>query len=412
MTIGLANWSNNFAFSAASLHHPQSVEELQEIVARSARVKAVGTRHSFSPIADSPDGTLVELSGFAPNIAIDATTMTASVSAGTSYGVLADELERQGYALANMASLPHISVIGGTATGTHGSSDRTGILSTAITALELVLADGSLVTVDRSNPHLAAMAVGLGAFGVVTRVHLEIEPSYQMRQDAYLGAPWDTVLSSLDEIMASAYSVNLGGNFGQQNLRQILQKVRLDDNPPDAPPEFFGGTWTPDSELPPRPHVFPRGGLAGPWSERLPHFRLDGEPSMGGDELQSEYFVPREHGVAALEALRSMGGQIDAHLWGTEIRTTAADDLWMSPAYQRDTLCIGFTWKRHLEEVPALLPHVEAALEPFATRPHLGKLFHMSDLDDRFPRLSDFLNLAERYDPDGKFWNPFLDRLT
>lgn len=411
MAIQLNNWSDNFSFSANSVHQPRSVEEVQEIVARSPQVKAVGTRHSFSPVADSSDGVLVDLSELAPAITIDRRAMTASVSAGTSYGVLADELERHGFGLANMASLPHISVGGGTATGTHGSSDRTGILSTAISALELVTADGSLITVDRTNPDLAAMAVGLGAFGIVTRVHLDIEPSYQMRQDVYLGAPWATVLSSFDEIMASAYSVNLGGKFGDPNLRQILQKVRLDDNPPDAPLVYFGGTWTADSELPPRDHVFPRGGIVGPWSQRLPHFKLEGPPSMGGDELQSEYFVPREHGVAAIEALIAMGERIDAHLWGTEIRTTVADDLWLSPAYQRDTLCIGFTWRRHLQEVPLLLPDVEAALEPFSPRPHWGKLFHMPDLHTRFSRLSDFVNLAERYDPDGKFWNPFLDRL-
>lgn len=411
MSIGLANWSENFMFSAASVHHPRSVEELQELVGRSSHVKAIGTRHSFSTVADSPDGVLIDLSGLAPGTRIDQSTMTVSVSAGTSYGVLADDLERRGYGLANMASLPHISVAGGTATGTHGSSDRTGILATSIAALELVTADGSLVTVDRSNPDLAAIAVGLGAFGVVTRVHLDIEPSYEMRQDAYLGAPWETVLASFDEIMASAYSVNVGARFGPEDVRQILLKVRMDDNPDPAPAERFGGTWTADSELPPRPNVFPRGGVVGPWSERLPHFRLESPPSMGGDELQSEYFVPREHGVAALEALRGMGQRIDAHLWGTEIRTTVADDLWISPAYQRDTLCIGFTWKRHLKEVTALLPQLEEALEPFSPRPHWGKLFHMTDLNDRFSKLSDFVNLAERYDPDGKFWNPFLDRL-
>ncbi|MEM9651582.1 MAG: D-arabinono-1,4-lactone oxidase [Actinomycetota bacterium] len=411
MPTDRANWSDNFTFAAASFHQPRSVAEVQGIVARSDRVKAVGTRHSFVPVADSPGGALVDLSLLAPEVTITPDGRTASVTAGTSYGVLAQELERWGYALSNMASLPHISVGGGTATGTHGSSDRTGILATAISALELVTADGSLITVDRSDPDLAAMAVGLGAFGIMTRVHLDVEPSYRMRQDAYLNAPWDTVLASLDDVMASAYSVNLGGIFGTDTLRQILQKVRLDEDPPDAPPVFFGGTWTPDEELPPRPDAFPRGGIAGPWHERLPHFRPEGAPSLGGDELQSEYFVDRADGPAALEALRAIGHLIDPHLWGTEIRTTIADDLWLSPAYGRDTLCIGFTWRRHLTEVPALLPTVEEALLPFEVRPHWGKLFHMTDLASRFPRLSDFVNLAERYDPDGKFWSPFLDRL-
>ncbi|MGH1490799.1 MAG: D-arabinono-1,4-lactone oxidase [Acidimicrobiales bacterium] len=411
MAVGLSNWSDNFVYSAESVHRPTSVAELQQVVAVNDRVKAVGTRHSFSTVADSPGGALVFLSQLEPGVVVDKHRMVATVTAGTPYGVLAAELERQGCALANMGSLPHISVGGGTATGTHGSGDGNGILATAISAVELVIADGSLIRIDRSNPDLAAIAVGLGAFGVVTRLELDVQPSYQMRQDVYAEAPWGTVLAAFDEVMASAYSVCLIANFGHPTVRQIWQKVRLDADPPDACESFHGGAWIDDSALPEGHSLNPRAGITGPWCDRLPHFRLDAPPSSGGSELQSEYFVPRVHAVEALEAMLAMGDRIEPHLRATEIRTAASDELWLSPAYQRDCLCIGFTWHKHPEEVDALLPDVEAALEPYEPRPHWGKLFAFDDVEARFARAADFVALAKRYDPSGKFWNPFLDQL-
>jgi len=350
-----------------------------------------------------------------PNIHIDATTMTASVTGGTSYGLLISELESRGFALHNTGSLPHISVAGATATATHGSGDGNGngILSTAISAVDLVTADGSLVTVDRSSEHLPALAVGLGAFGVIARVTLDIEPTYRVRQDVYRFAPWETVLEQLDEIMASAYSVSLLADFGRPTVAQIWLKTRLGvDGDPEVTPTLFGGTWYDDSEELAPQNVNQRASIPGPWSDRMPHFRLDGEPSNGGDELQSEYYVSREHGVQSLEALRGLGAQISPHLLISEIRTAAADSLWMSPAYEQDVLCIGFTWAKHPAEVAALLPIIEAALAPLAPRQHWGKLFSFGRdiIAERFPRVADFTELRHWYDPQRKFWNPFLER--
>jgi xylitol oxidase len=413
----LTNWAGNLAYSAASVHHPTSVVEVQELVARLPRVKALGTRHSFNPIADSPGGALISLSELAPEVTIDAEAMTVSVTGGTRYGVLAAELHAQGYALHNTGSLPHISVAGATATGTHGSGDRHGILSTAVSAVELVKSDGSLVTVDRSNPDLKALAVGLGAFGIATRVVLDIQPTYLVRQDVYRNAPWDTVLEAFDEVMASAYSVSLIGDFGSPVIRELWQKTRVGsapdagEQPEPVPASRYGGTWYDDAEAPPDHALNVRAGIAGPWSDRLPHFRLDAPPSAGGDELQTEYFVGRRHAVNALRTLRSLGDRISPHLHATEIRTAAADDLWLSPAYERDSLCIGFTWRNHPTEVMALLPDIEAVLATYEPRPHWGKLFVFSDeaLARRFPRLPDFLELRTTYDPTGKFTNAFID---
>ena len=416
MSLGLTNWAGNLAYSAESVHYPTSVVEVQELVSRLPRVKALGTRHSFNTIADSP-GALISLSELAPEVTIDADAMSVSVTGGTRYGVLAAELQAHGYALHNTGSLPHISVAGATATGTHGSGDRNGILSTAVSGVELVTADGSLVTVDRSNPDLKALAVGLGAFGVIIRVVLDMQPTYLVRQDVYRNAPWDSALEAFDEVMSSAYSVSLIGDFGSPVVRELWQKTRVesvpddDEQPEPVPASLHGGTWYDDAEEPPDHALNVRAGIAGPWSDRLPHFRLDAPPSAGGDELQTEYFVDRRHAVDALRMLRSLGDRISPHLHATEIRTVAADDLWLSPAYERDSLCIGFTWRKHPTEVMALLTDIEAALATYEPRPHWGKLFVLNDEDlaRRFPRLPDFLELTTTYDPTGKCSNAFID---
>lgn len=410
MTI--TNWAANLEYRAAGIHFPESVSDLQQLVAQLPKVKALGTRHSFSDVADSPGGGLVSLERLAPDIVVADDLATVSVTGGTPYGVLASELEARGLALENLGSLPHISIAGAVATATHGSGDTNGVLSSSVAALELVKADGSMVRVDRTSPDLAALAVGLGAFGVVTRVELDVQPSYRVRQDVYRDAPWDLVLDDLDGVMASAYSVSLLGDIGNPAVPWLWLKQRLDEGDGSAPPSMYGGTWWDDADLPVDHALTERRGIPGPWSDRMAHFRLDAPPSAGGDELQSEYFVERSHGPAAVRALRSMADRISPHLRGMEIRTVAADELWMSPAYQRHCLSLGFTWQKHPEAVLALLPHIEAVLAPFEPRPHWGKLFALEDLHDRFPRLGDFIELAHAYDPESRFWNPFLDRLA
>jgi len=410
----LTNWAGNQNFHAATVHHPTTIAELQDLVAAEPRIRALGTRHSFSAIADTA-GVLVALGALDRNISVDPAGRTVSVSAGTRYGVLAAELQAQGFALANMASLPHVSVAGGTATGTHGSGDANGVLATSIAAIDLITADGSLRTIDRSHPDLPAVAVGLGAFGVVSRLTLDIEPSFLVRQDVFVNAPWDAVLDRFDEVMASAYSVSLMGSFAGPVITQLWQKTRLPVDDLELVAGIvrqakFGGTWYDDAHLPVDTALNPRAGIPGPWSERLPHFRLDLPPSVGGDELQTEYFVSREHGVAALRMLRTLGEQIAPHLHAAEVRTVAADRLWLSPAFKRDCLSIGFTWRNHPAEVNALLPVIETALALFEPRPHWGKLWAMApdELAGRYPRSGDFAELVRRYDPTGKFQNPLL----
>lgn len=406
------NWSENITYSSTSVEHPTSVAELQELVAGADTVKALGTRHSFNRVADTA-GLQVSTLHLDLGATFDHDEMTATVPGGWNYAQVGAALEASGVALKNMGSLPHISLAGGTATGTHGSGNTNQVLAAEISALELVAADGELMRIDRTDPEFGAHAVGLGAFGVITRVTLDVEPSYLVRQDIYKEAPWDDLFENFEEIMASAYSVNLHAGFSEPRTRSIWQKSRVgpDGNQPVLN-ERWGAKRLDVVELDPgRITTFT---TPGPWCDRLPHFVPGSSPSVGGDELQTEYFVHRNDAVAAIEVLRSMGEQIDEHLHGTEIRTVAADDLWLSPATGRDCVSIGFTWKKHPREVLALLPQVEAALDHFAPTPHWGKLFAFAPdvLAARFPRLPDFLDLARRLDPTGKFANPFLGRLA
>ncbi len=412
------NWSKNIEYKARELAHPTSIDELAELVAAASTGKALGTRHSFNRIADSAAGLQISTASLDLSVSVDRETMTATVPGGWTYGEVAACLHAEGVALPNMGSLPHISVAGGTATGTHGSGNTNQILAAAISGIELVTADGSVRSFDRSSPELPALAVGLGAFGIITQVTLEVEPSYLMRQDLYRNTTWGHVLENLDEVLASAYSVNLHCHYGVDEFRTIWQKSRIavdgSGEPVDVEvPDIAWGAERWDTIAIEGDRLNP-ATIPGPWHERLPHFTPQGEPSARGDELQTEYFVGRSDAVAALEALRRMGDDIDPHLRGSEIRSVKGDGLWLSPCVGRDCLSIGFTWNKHPEEVEALLPKIEEALRPFAPTPHWGKLFAMerAELLDRFRRLDDFFTLAHALDPAGTFSNEFLQRLS
>jgi xylitol oxidase len=254
------------------------------------------------------------------------------------------------------------------------------------------------------------MAVGLGAFGIVTRVTLDVQPSYLIRQDVYAGLPWDRVLGDLEAIMSAAYSVSLFTDWSGQTIGPAWVKRRMSGG--RVPIDFFGARLDPG---PARLADAPLDNLTvlnvvGPWSERLPHFRLESTPS-NGDEFQSEFFVDRRQGAAALEAVRRHAGVITPLLLLSEFRATAADDLWLSGSYGRETLAIHFTWRNLPDEVDAVLPVIEEALAPFGARPHWGKVSHVDQLQSLYPRLPEARELFERLDPDGRFSNRRLERL-
>ncbi|GGF11234.1 D-arabinono-1,4-lactone oxidase [Subtercola lobariae] len=410
------NWAGNYEFGAARVHSPRDVGEVQALVAGSPHVRALGTRHSFNDLADA-SADLISLVDLPPDISIDEDARTVTLAAGTRYGTLAAALQQQGWALHNMGSLPHISVAGAISTATHGSGNRNGNLATAVSGLEFVTGRGELATVTRATPAFSGMVVSLGALGVITRLTLDIQPSFQMQQDVYVDVPWHALLESFDEITGAAYSVSLFTDWQGDSLAQLWLKTRLGGAEPRVlPATLFGARAAASKVMSPadasRDNTTVQGGVPGPWSERLPHFRFEETPS-NGDELQSEFFVDRAHAAAALSVVRSMSDQIAPLLHVTELRTVAADELWLSMAYDRDSLAIHFTWKNSPAAVHSLLPELEAALAPFGARPHWGKVFTQTaeSIAPLYERMPDFAALADVYDPDRQFRNTYLERV-
>ena len=417
MPVKRTNWAGNVTFGAGRFCQPASVAELQHLVARSRRVRALGTAHSFDRLADTA-GDLVSAESLPRVIEIDTPNAAVTISAGLRYGELATVLNRAGRALHNLASLPHLSVAGACATATHGSGDTNGNLATAVSELDLVTADGDLVTLRRdADPgRFPGLVVALGALGIVTRLTLDTVPAFSVRQYVYEDLPDEQVAEHFAEIMSSAYSVSLFTDWRAPRLRQAWLKCRVTAADPPAPqPRWMGGRMAdgPRHPVPGMPAAYctEQLGLPGPWHERLPHFRLQFTPSSG-DELQSEYLLPRADAIRALQALDRMAGQLAAVVHVSEIRTVAADDLWLSPSYRRDCVAIHFTWLNDWPAVAPVLAQVEERLAPLHARPHWGKLFGAGPevLAGLYPRLDDFRRLTHEFDPGGKFRNDLLDR--
>ncbi|MEU0316920.1 FAD-binding protein [Nocardioides sp. NPDC006273] len=402
-----STWARSYDYTARELVRPRSVDDVRHLVLREPRLRALGSRHSFTDLADSP-GVLVSLDGLegSPVLAGD----IVRVPGGMRYGELTAWLQERGRALPNLASLPHISVAGAVATGTHGSGVRNGSLATSVTALEIVDGRGDLVRLEAGSPDFAGAVVGLGALGIVTHLELLTSATYQIAQTVHEGLTYADLRENLVDILGAAYSVSIF--------------TRWTDEPDGSVGRVWAKSLSTAPEIPatvlasePR-HVVPgldpapcteQLGAPGPWHERLPHFRLDFQPSVGA-ELQSEYLVPIERAQEALDAVRSLAGRVRPLLQVSEIRAVAADDRWLSPAYGTDVLALHFTWNADPVGVRELLPDLEQRL-PADTRPHWGKLFATADPGAAFPRWEDFKELVRRFDPDRRFWNAWLDRV-
>jgi xylitol oxidase len=416
-TAGLTNWAGNRAYSAARVHEPESIEQLQDIVRNTGALRVLGSRHSFNDIADTT-GHLLSLRRMPRTFDLDPVAGTVRVDGGVRYGELCEPLHDAGFALNNLASLPHISVAGACATATHGSGDRIGNLATAVSALEVVTADGEVVALarDRDPDVFNGAVVSLGGLGVVTTLTLDLQPTFDMRQDLYEQLPLARVADRFDEITSSADSVSLFTDWQGPMFEQVWLKRRVADGDSfEPPPDFFGATI---ATVPIHPirrmsaaACTEQLGVAGPWHERLPHFRMDHTPSSGA-ELQSEYLVPRERAVDAVLAIDAVRDRFAPLLQISEVRTIAADELWMSMAFGRDSVAFHFTWQPDWEAVRQVLPVIEGALASFQPRPHWGKLFTMSPdaVRSSYEQLPRFAALLERHDPTGKFRNAFLGR--
>ena len=410
------NWSDHLAYSAARFHQPTTVAEMQEIVRRAAQVRVIGSRHCFNAIADS-SGDLLWLGRLNQSVVIDQARRTARVDAGITYEKLCPILTEAGFALPNLASLKHITVIGACTTATHGSGNALGNLATAVSEIEMITPDGELIelTRERNGDTFRGAVVALGALGVVTRLTLDLEPSFLVQQDNYEQLPLDDVYAHFDEITAAGYSVSMFLTWQHDWAETTWVKRRVPDlTPVKVPRNLFGATLAssqPSGVLPTDRTLTPfaRPGL---WHQRLPHYALH-DPVGPGNELQSEYFVPRRHAVAAIQAVAALREGLAPILGLSEIRTIRADDLWLSSAYGEDSVGLHFNWLKKWEGVGPFLPVLEQALAPFGVRPHLGKLFAIpaAQLEKVHPRWKDFRALRQRFDPQGKFANRFVRQL-
>ncbi|MGY5057969.1 FAD-binding protein [Streptomyces sp. 900105755] len=404
----VTNWARNITYTAKEFHRPHSLDALRSLVAGSARVRVLGSGHSFNRIADpGPDGVLVSLAGLPPVTEVDTAARTVRVAGGVRYAELARAVHAHGLALPNMASLPHISVAGSVATGTHGSGVANGSLAAPVREVELVLADGSTARIARGEAGFEGAVTSLGALGAVTALTLDLEAAYDMAQTVYTELP----LAGLDfpAVSGAAYSVSLFTDWREPGFRQVWVKRRT-----DRPTTEFEWAAPATEAMHPVPGM-PAGnctqqfGVPGPWHERLPHFRAEFTPSSG-DELQSEYLLPRTTALDALHAVDAVRQTVSPVLQTCEVRTIAADPQWLSPAHGRDSVALHFTWVDDLAAVLPVVRRLEEALEPFGPRPHWGKVFAVpaADVRERYPRLGEFRALARELDPDGKFTNPFV----
>jgi alditol oxidase len=414
-TAPRTNWSGNYTYSTRQLHEPQTVEEVQEVVKSARKIRALGARHSFNGIADSTESQ-ISLAHF-DQINLNREARTVTVGAGVTYSELAPYLDGQGYALPNLASLPHISIPGAIATATHGSGNKNGNLATPVSGLELVTAGGELLTLSREKDgdRFRGAVVHLGAIGIVTKVTLDVQPTFKVAQAVYQNLSMDVLKDHLDEIFGSAYSVSFFLDWQNHRIGQVWLKRRLStDSAPHLEPEFFGARLATE-----RLHPIPghsaescteQLGIPGPWYDRLPHFRIGATPSSGA-ELQSEYIIPRDKGYQAILAIEQLREQITPHLFVSELRTIAADDLWMSTAYKRPSMGIHFTWKPEWPAVKNILPLIEEKLAPFGVRPHWGKLFTLnaSRIKPLYPEVARYQELLAHYDAKGKFRNRFIE---
>ncbi|MDQ3752121.1 MAG: FAD-binding protein [Actinomycetota bacterium] len=408
-----SNWAGNYRYTATTLHRPSSLDRVQEIIANAPSIGMLGSRHSFSDIADSAQ--LLTLDDLPPDVAVDHVAGTVSFSGGLRYGELAGTLKAEDVALPNLASLPHISVAGAVATASHGSGDANGNLATAVRAVEIVTSSGEILEASRGDPDFDGLVVGLGGLGALTRLTLDVEPSYDVRQRVFERLDWDALFENFDRITSAGSSVSVFTHWSEV-IDQVWVKSRVTDGRESVRDDLFGAVPAtidrhPILGLDPV-NCTPQLGVEGLWSDRLPHFRMGFTPSSGL-ELQSEYLVARRNAIPAIEEVWGLAHVVRPVLQVSEIRTVAADTLWMSPQYGQDAVAIHFTWKPDPEAVERVLIDIEDALAPFDARPHWGKVFlaDAASIAPLYERLPDFIRLANRLDPRGVFRNPWLNRV-
>ncbi len=409
------NWAGNLTYSTENVYEPRTIDEVKEVVKKCSHLRSLGTRHCFNRIADSTSN-LLSTKNLNEVISLDPQQKRVTVGGGMRYGELCEYLHQKGFAVHNLASLPHISVAGACATATHGSGVANGNLAKPVVGIEFIAANGELISLTREQDgdKFFGAVVALGSLGVVTTVTLEIVPAFSMQQDVYLNLPMQQLAENFEAIMSAGYSVSLFTDWQSENINQVWIKREINDSQPVKTEKAFYGATAATRNVHPIIEISAENcteqmGVAGPWYDRLPHFKMGFTPSSG-EELQAEYFVPRDRAIEALKSVQSLKDEIKPVLMISEIRTVAADELWLSMAYKQDSVAIHFTMTQDTDRVMALLPKIEEKLSPFGVRPHWGKLFTIKPgtLQSRYERITDFRKLMQEYDPQGKFVNDFV----
>ena len=404
-------WAGHRSYASRALLRPRSLDTLRALVRTGEPVRALGSRHSFNDLVDSP-GALVTLEALATEPVLVADGVVR-VSGATRYGVLGPWLHERGLALAALASLPHISVAGAVGTGTHGSGDAIGSLATAVVGLEILTATGDVVTLRRGDADFPGAVVSLGGLGLVLSLDLAVEPTYDVAQTVTDDVSLPGALGELDAEWSSATSVSAFTRW--DGAAALWRKQRTDADPPATDPLPALGGRPADAPRHPLPGTdaeacTPQLGVPGPWFARLPHFRLEFTPSAGA-ELQSEYLLPRERAAEAIDAVAALMAEHRDLVLVSEIRSIAADDLWLSGSFGRETIGLHTTWRQDVPGVRAALARIEPVLLTFGARPHWGKVFVTDDVAGLYPRWEDQRDLLRRWDPAGQFSGPLLRRV-
>ena len=371
----MKNWAGNLEYSATEVRRPTSVAGLAGTGGRLGRVKALGSRHSFNRVGDT-DGVHVLMDALPQEIEL-ITGGTVRVSGGVSYGALCRTLDKSGFAIHNLASLPHISVAGAVQTGTHGSGVDNPSLAGAVERIELVRPSGEQVSLSRGDgDEFLGSVVGLGALGIVTGLELAVRPSFTMRQRVLENVPWDLALADFPALVSSAYSVSLFTDYAGDAISQVWLKA-LDSQP--AQTKLFGATPATQPRHP-LPGMSGENCTAqldepGQWLDRLPISATSSLPATARN-YRASTSCPWSTDPAAIQAVRSIADTLAPLLFVSEIRTGAADEFWLSPFYRQQSVALHFTWKPLQADVEAVLPELEELLRPFGARPHWGKLLH------------------------------------
>jgi L-gulono-1,4-lactone dehydrogenase len=431
------NWAGTATATPARWCRPGTEAEICAAVKDAApaglTVRALGSGHSFTAAA-ATSGVALDLSAWTGIIAADTRTGLVTARSGTTLRALNAELGGLGLAMANLGDIDAQTLAGALSTGTHGTGARLGGLATQVEALELVLADGSVVTCSASaRPELfAAARVGLGALGVITTVTLRCVPSFTLLADER-PMPVEEVLGQFDVLAgANDHFEFYWFPYGRQALVKRNNRLPVPDGAQATPSPRPLPAWRRFWEFEVMENAafgaLCRVGRAAPRLipslNRLSSAALSSRTYTGTSHrvfvtprrvrfAESEYAVPRESlGHVIAELRRAVPRLADPVMFPVEVRVAAADDIWLSTGYGRESAYVAIHQYAGLP-YQAYFDRFESIVAEVAGRPHWGKLHSLDAgrLRPLYPRFDDFRRVRAEADPEGRFGNAYLTRV-